>query len=96
MQPIHKEQQQLLRVLLFITCKLVIDLPYGDFEVSWTDALVQTSPESLHDHTKLFRHLSFMTKDVGSVRKKKKNRNRNVKYFPHLSKSYILQLSSRL
>lgn len=70
MEPIHEEQQQLLRVLLVITSKLLINLPYGDFEVPWTDALVQTSPQGLHDHTKLFCHLSLMAKDVVPVRRK--------------------------
>lgn len=68
MEPIHEEQQQFLRVLLVITSKLLIDLPYGDFEVPRTDALVQTGPQGLHDHTKLFCHLPFMAKDVGPVR----------------------------
>lgn len=64
MEPIHEEQKQLLGVLLVIAIKLLIDLAYGDLEVPRTDALVQTGPQGLHDHTKLLRHLPFMAKDV--------------------------------
>lgn len=64
MEPIHEEQQQLLGVLLVIAGKLVIDLAYGDLEVPRTDALVETGPQGLHDHTKLLCHIPFMPKDV--------------------------------
>lgn len=64
MKPVHEEQQQLLGVLLVITSKLLVDLAYGDLEVSWTDALVQTAPQGLHDHTKLLGHLSFVAKNI--------------------------------
>lgn len=64
MKPIHEEQQQLLGVLLVITSKLLIDLAYSDLEVTWTDALVQTSPQGLHDYTKLLSHLPFVAKNI--------------------------------
>lgn len=67
-EPIHKEQQQLLGVLLVTTSKLVVDLAYGDLKVPRTDALVQASPQGLHDHPKLLRHLPFMAQDVVSGR----------------------------
>ncbi len=63
-EPIHEKQQQLLGVLLIIARKLLINLAYGDLEVPWADALVQTSPQGFHDHTKLLCHLPFMAKDV--------------------------------
>lgn len=68
MESIHKEQQQLLGVLLVIASKLLIDLADGDLEVPRADALVQTGPQGLHNHTKLLRHLPFMAKDVGPGR----------------------------
>ncbi|KAF3832861.1 hypothetical protein F7725_026526 [Dissostichus mawsoni] len=63
-EPVHEEQQQLLGVLLVIASKLVIDLAYGDLKVPRADALVQTAPQRLHDHSKLLRHLALMAKDV--------------------------------
>lgn len=63
-EPIHKEQEQLLRVLLVVASKLLVDLAYGNLEIPWTDAFVQTSPKGLHDHTKLLGHFPFMAKDV--------------------------------
>lgn len=63
-EPIHEEQQQLLGVLLVIASKLLIDLSYGDLEVPWANALVQTSPQGFHDHTELLCHLPFVAKDV--------------------------------
>lgn len=65
MEPIHEKEQQLLRVLLIITSKLLIDLSDGDLEVPRADALVQTSPQGFHYDPKLFCHLPFMAKDVG-------------------------------
>lgn len=81
-EPVHEEQQQLLGVLLIIASKLVVDLPYGDLEVPRTDALVQTGPQGLHDHTKLLRHLPFMAEDVVPGRGREQ-RDRDVKYSPH-------------
>ncbi len=72
MEPIHEEQKQLLGVLLVIARKLLINLAYGDLEVPRTDALVQTGPQGLHDHTKLLRHLPFMAKDVVPGRRREK------------------------
>lgn len=66
MEPIHEKQQQLLRVLLVITGKLLVDLSDGDLEVPRADALVQASPQGLHYDPKLFCHLPFMAEDVGS------------------------------
>lgn len=63
-EAIHEEQQQLLGVLLVIASKLLINLSYSDLEVPWANALVQTTPQSFHDHTKLLRHFPFMAKDV--------------------------------
>lgn len=65
-EPIHKEQQQLLGILLVIASKLLVDLAYGDLEVPRADALVQTGPQGFHDDAKLLRHLPFMAKDVVS------------------------------
>lgn len=65
MEPVHEKEQQLLRVLLFISRKLLIDLSNGDLEVPRADALVQTRPQGFHDDPKLFCHFPFMAKDVG-------------------------------
>lgn len=40
MEPIHEKEQKLLRVLLVITRKLLIDLSNRDLEVPRADALV--------------------------------------------------------
>lgn len=70
MKTIHEEQQQLLGVLLVISGKLVIDLAYGDLEVTWTDEFVQASPQGFHNHTKLLCNLPFMAKNVGSAKRR--------------------------
>lgn len=64
MEAVHEEQQQFLRVLLVIARKLLVDLAYGDLKVPWADALVQTGPQCLHDHTKLLCHLPFVAEDI--------------------------------
>ena len=63
-EAVHKEQQQLLGVLLVIASELLINLSYSDLEVPWANALVQATPQSFHDHTKLLRHFPFMAEDV--------------------------------
>lgn len=64
-EAVHEEEQQLLRVLLVVAGKLLVDLADGDLEVPRADELVQSGPQRLHDHAKLLRHLPFVAQDVG-------------------------------
>lgn len=66
-EAVHEEEQQLLRVLLVVARKLLIDFANGDLEVPRADELVQAGPQRLHDHAKLLRHLPFVAEDVGPV-----------------------------
>lgn len=66
-QAIHKEKQQLLRVLLVVAGKLVVDLSDSDLEVAGANELVLAGPEGLHDDAKLLHHLTLVPQDVGSA-----------------------------
>ena len=67
MKTIHKEEEQLLWVVLVVAGKLVIDFGNCDLEVSRADELVKARPQGLHDHSKLLRHLALVPQDVRPV-----------------------------
>lgn len=64
METVHQEQKQFLWILLAVSCKLVIDLPNGDFKVFWTDIPVLSCPQCFHDYAKFFRHFTFMPQQI--------------------------------
>lgn len=66
-EAVHEEEQQLLRVLLVVAGKLLVDLANSDLEVPRADELVQVGPQRLHDHAKLLGHLPLVAEDVGPV-----------------------------
>lgn len=70
MEAIHEEQKQFLWILLAGSCKLVVNLPNGDFKVFWTDVSILSCPQRFHDYTKFFCHFTLMPQQIWPVQVK--------------------------